>query len=168
MVAAVRVHKVGGPEVLTYEDIAVAAPGAGQLRVKQHAIGVNFVDCYFRSGLYPAPGGLPFVAGNHGVLGRVSRVMRVAEPPEVDGQAGAVVEVKDKAVLLRQRVAGNQQDFAAHAQAEEQPTLAGLDEDPLAAPGHVEQPGPIQRRDEGNRLLGYCRFEAKDSECAVR
>jgi NADPH2:quinone reductase len=64
MVAVVRVHKVGGPEVLTYEDIAVAAPGAGQIRVKQHAIGVNFVDCYFRSGLYPAPGGLPFVAGN--------------------------------------------------------------------------------------------------------
>ncbi len=64
MVAAVRVHKVGGPEVLTYEDIAVAAPGAGQIRVRQHAIGLNFVDCYFRSGLYPAPGGLPFVVGN--------------------------------------------------------------------------------------------------------
>src|SRR6476659_10642993 len=64
MVAAVRVHKVGGPEVLTYEDIPVPAAGAGQIRVKQHAIGVNFVDTYFRSGLYPAPGGLPFVAGN--------------------------------------------------------------------------------------------------------
>jgi NADPH:quinone reductase len=64
MVAAVRVHKVGGPEVLTYEDIDVPAPGPDQLRVKQHAIGVNFVDVYFRMGLYPAPGGLPFVAGN--------------------------------------------------------------------------------------------------------
>ncbi len=64
MVAAVRVHKVGGPEVLTYEEIEVPAPGPGQLRVKQHAIGVNFIDTYFRSGLYPAPGGLPFVAGN--------------------------------------------------------------------------------------------------------
>jgi len=64
MVAAVRVHKVGGPEVLTYEEIAVAAPGPSQIRVKQHAIGVNFIDCYFRSGLYPAPGGLPFVVGN--------------------------------------------------------------------------------------------------------
>ena len=64
MVAAVRVHKVGGPEVLTYEQIDVPAPAAGQLRVKQHAIGVNFVDAYFRMGLYPAPGGLPFVAGN--------------------------------------------------------------------------------------------------------
>jgi NADPH:quinone reductase len=64
MVAAVRVHKVGGPEVLTYEQIDVPAPAAGQVRVKQHAIGVNFVDVYFRIGLYPAPGGLPFVAGN--------------------------------------------------------------------------------------------------------
>jgi NADPH2:quinone reductase len=64
MVAAVRVHKVGGPEVLTYEDITVPAAEPGQIRVKQHAIGVNFVDTYFRMGLYPAPGGLPFVAGN--------------------------------------------------------------------------------------------------------
>jgi NADPH2:quinone reductase len=64
MVAAVRVHKYGGPEVLTYEDVTVAAPGPGQVRVKQHACGVNFVDAYFRMGLYPAPGGLPFIAGN--------------------------------------------------------------------------------------------------------
>jgi NADPH:quinone reductase len=64
MVAAVRVHKVGGPEVLTYEQVDVPAPAAGQVRAKQHAIGVNFVDAYFRMGLYPAPGGLPFVAGN--------------------------------------------------------------------------------------------------------
>ena len=64
MVAAVRVHKTGGPEVLTFEDIEVGAPGQGQVRVKQHACGVNFVDVYFRIGLYPAPGGLPFVAGN--------------------------------------------------------------------------------------------------------
>ena len=46
MVAAVRVHKVGGPEVLTYEDVEVAAPGPGQIRVKQHACGVNFIDTY--------------------------------------------------------------------------------------------------------------------------
>src|SRR5580693_4644735 len=64
MVAAVRVHKVGGPEVLVYEEIDVPPPAQGQIRVKQHAIGVNFVDTYFRSGLYQAPGGLPFVAGN--------------------------------------------------------------------------------------------------------
>jgi NADPH2:quinone reductase len=66
MVAAVRVHKPGGPEVLTYEDVTVPPPGPGQIRVKQYASGVNFVDAYFRMGLYPAPGGLPFVAGNEG------------------------------------------------------------------------------------------------------
>jgi NADPH:quinone reductase len=64
MVAAVRVHKVGGPEVLTYEDVDVPAPGPGQIRVKQHAIGVNFIDTYFRSGLYHPPGGLPFIVGS--------------------------------------------------------------------------------------------------------
>ena len=66
MVAAVRVHKNGGPEVLTYEDVQVLAPGPGQARVKNHACGLNYIDTYFRSGLYPAAGGLPFVAGNEG------------------------------------------------------------------------------------------------------
>ncbi len=64
MVAAVRVHKFGGPEVLTYEDVGVPAPGPGQIRVKQHACGVNFVDVYFRMGMYPPAGGLPFIPGN--------------------------------------------------------------------------------------------------------
>ncbi|MGD0151914.1 MAG: quinone oxidoreductase [Xanthobacteraceae bacterium] len=73
MVAAVRVHKVGGPEVLTYEEIDVPAPGQGQLRVKQYACGVNFIDVYFRMGMYPSPVGLPFVAGNEGA-GEVTAV----------------------------------------------------------------------------------------------
>src|SRR3984885_2286252 len=66
MVAAVRVHKPGGPEALTYEDIDIPAPGPGQVKLKQHASGINFIDTYFRSGLYPPPAGLPFVAGNEG------------------------------------------------------------------------------------------------------
>jgi len=66
MVAAVRVHKVGGPEVLTYEDIPVAQPGPGQVKVRNHACGVNFIDTYFRMGMYPSPVGLPFVSGNEG------------------------------------------------------------------------------------------------------
>src|ERR1700690_781847 len=64
MVAAVRVHKQGGPEALIFEDIQIAAPGQGQVKIKQHACGVNFIDCYFRMGMYPAPAGLPFIAGN--------------------------------------------------------------------------------------------------------
>src|SRR6266702_3403727 len=66
MVAAVRVHKTGGPEVLTYEDIPSPTPGPGQIKVKNHASGVNFIDTYFRMGMYPSPVGLPFVSGNEG------------------------------------------------------------------------------------------------------
>jgi NADPH:quinone reductase len=63
MVAAIQVHKLGGPEVLTYEDIEVGHPGPGQIRLKQYACGVNFIDTYYRSGLYPAPQ-MPFIPGN--------------------------------------------------------------------------------------------------------
>ncbi|MEA2933434.1 MAG: NADPH:quinone reductase [Variibacter sp.] len=72
MVAAVRVHKTGGPEVLTFEEIDVADPGPGQVRIKQHASGLNYIDTYFRTGLYPAPS-MPFVAGNEGA-GEVTAV----------------------------------------------------------------------------------------------
>ncbi len=64
MVAAVRVHKHGGPEVLTYEDVEIPAPGQGQIKIKQYACGINFIDTYFRSGLYPSPVGMPFIVGN--------------------------------------------------------------------------------------------------------
>src|SRR2546430_3490058 len=66
MVAAVRVHRAGGPEVLTYEDVDLPAPGPGQVRVKQAAAGINYIDTYFRAGAYPPPGGYPFIAGNEG------------------------------------------------------------------------------------------------------
>jgi NADPH:quinone reductase len=63
MPAAIRVHKTGGPEVLTYEDVPVARPGAGEVAIRHHAVGVNFVDTYYRTGLYPVPGGTPFILG---------------------------------------------------------------------------------------------------------
>jgi NADPH2:quinone reductase len=64
MAKAVRYHKQGGPEVLQYEDVQVGDPGPGQVRIRHSAIGVNFVDTYQRSGLYPMQ--LPQVAGNEG------------------------------------------------------------------------------------------------------
>ncbi len=64
MVAVVRVHQTGGPEMLRYEDIPAKEPGQGEIKIKQTAIGLNYIDTYFRSGLYPAQ--LPFVAGNEG------------------------------------------------------------------------------------------------------
>ena len=66
MVAAVRVHKTGGPEVLTFEQVDIPAPGQGQIKLKQHACGVNYIDTYFRMGMYPSPVGLPFTSGNEG------------------------------------------------------------------------------------------------------
>ena len=63
MVAAVRVHHVGGPEVLKVEDVDLPPPAAGEVRVRHTAIGVNYIDTYFRSGLYPAPTS-PFILGN--------------------------------------------------------------------------------------------------------
>ena len=61
---AVRVHKYGGPEVLTLEEIPVPEPIAGEARVKIEAIGVNFIDIYQRTGLYPLQ--TPFILGMEG------------------------------------------------------------------------------------------------------
>jgi NADPH2:quinone reductase len=52
---AVRFYETGGPEVLRLEDVAVGDPGAGEVRVRHHAIGMNFADTYFRQGYYPVP-----------------------------------------------------------------------------------------------------------------
>lgn len=64
MTKAMRFHKAGGPEVLQNEDVEVGEPGQGQARIRHTAIGVNFVDTYQRSGLYPMQ--LPQTAGNEG------------------------------------------------------------------------------------------------------
>src|SRR5262245_11634068 len=55
MATVVCIHQTGGPDVLRLEDIAVGEPGAGQVRIRHTAIGVNFIDTYHRSGLYPLP-----------------------------------------------------------------------------------------------------------------
>ena len=52
---AIRVHHHDGPEVLAYEDIDINPPGLGQVRVRNRAIGVNFVDVYLRSGTFAPP-----------------------------------------------------------------------------------------------------------------
>jgi len=65
MPKAIVVHEVGGPEQLRFEDVPDPVPGPGEARVRQTAIGVNFIDVYFRIGLYKAPQ-LPFVPGQEG------------------------------------------------------------------------------------------------------
>ncbi len=61
---AIRVHEYGGPEVLSYEDVPDPEPGPGQARVRLAASGVNFIDVYQRTGVYPMD--LPFIAGQEG------------------------------------------------------------------------------------------------------
>ena len=53
MTKVVAINAVGGPDVLSIEDWAVGEPGPGQARIRQTAIGLNFIDTYQRSGLYP-------------------------------------------------------------------------------------------------------------------
>jgi NADPH:quinone reductase len=62
---AIRIYGTGGPEVMLWEDVELAPPGPGVARVRHHAIGVNFLDIYYRTGLYPSPP-LPFTPGNEG------------------------------------------------------------------------------------------------------
>jgi NADPH2:quinone reductase len=92
MTKAVRFHKTGGPEVLQLDDVPVAAPGEGQVRVRHTAIGVNFIDTYQRSGLYPVQ--LPQIAGNEGA-GMVEQVgagvttLKAGDRVAYTGQVGA-------------------------------------------------------------------------------
>ncbi|RQR38803.1 quinone oxidoreductase [Burkholderia sp. Bp9143] len=55
MAHAVRFHETGGPDVLRWEEVDVGDPGPGQVRLRHEAVGLNFADTYFRSGLYPVP-----------------------------------------------------------------------------------------------------------------
>lgn len=59
---AIRVHELGGPEVLRWEEVEVGEPGEGEIRIRTTAVGVNFIDIYFRKGVYAAPT-IPFTPG---------------------------------------------------------------------------------------------------------
>ncbi|MER2530748.1 MAG: quinone oxidoreductase [Candidatus Competibacter sp.] len=72
MSKAIRIHEYGGPEVLRWEDVEVGAPGPGQLRVRHAAVGLNYIDVYHRTGLYPLPS-LPWTLGMEGA-GQVEAV----------------------------------------------------------------------------------------------
>jgi NADPH2:quinone reductase len=92
MTKAVRFHKTGGAEVLQLDEVQVGAPGQGQVRVRHTAIGVNFVDTYQRSGLYPMQ--LPQVAGNEGAgvveqVGSGVTTLKAGDRVAYTGQVGS-------------------------------------------------------------------------------
>jgi NADPH2:quinone reductase len=95
MSRVIVVHQTGGPEVLTQEDWPLAEPGSGEVRIRQTAIGVNFIDTYQRSGLYPMS--LPFVAGNEAAgivvaLGEGVDGIKIGDRVCYQGASGAYAE----------------------------------------------------------------------------
>ena len=106
---AIRIHRYGGPEVLTWEEVAVGDPGPGEVRLRQTAVGLNFIDVYQRTGLYPVPA-LPAVIGleGAGVIEAVGREVRDLSPGQRVAYAGpplgAYAEVRlmpaDRLVVL--------------------------------------------------------------------
>jgi NADPH2:quinone reductase len=115
MAKAVRFHKQGGPEVMQFEDVQVGDPGPGQARIRHTAIGVNFVDTYQRSGLYPMQ--LPMVAGNEaaGVVEAVGGGVSELKPGDriaYTGLPGAYCEQRvvpaDRLVKLPQGISDEQ------------------------------------------------------------
>lgn len=92
MAKAVRFHKIGGPEVLQMDEVQVGEPGPGQARIRHTAIGVNFIDTYQRSGMYPVP--LPSGAGNEGAgvveaVGAGVSSLKAGDRVAYTGQIGA-------------------------------------------------------------------------------
>ena len=96
---AIVVNRTGGPEVLEYAEVEVPAPGPGQALVRHSAVGLNFVEIYFRAGVYPAPS-MPFTPGSEaaGVVEAVGPDVTEVKPGDrvayAGGPMGAYCEVR--------------------------------------------------------------------------
>ena len=115
MARAIRVHETGGPEVLRWEEVEVADPGAGQVRLRQEAAGLNFIDVYHRSGLYKQQ--LPFTPGVEGAgivdavgpdVGYMKVGDRVAYAGPIGGYAEERLIAADRLVKLPRSISSEQ------------------------------------------------------------
>ena len=93
MTHAIRVHEYGGPEVLRWEEVEVGDPGPGQIRIRQTAVGLNYIDVYLRTGLYPQET-MPFTPGMEGAgvitaVGKGVRDLKVGRRVAYAGPVGA-------------------------------------------------------------------------------
>ena len=112
---AIRIHQTGGPDVLQWEEVPVGEPGPGEVRLRQEAAGLNFIDVYHRTGLYPQP--LPFIPGveGAGVVDAVGEGVadlrpgaRVAYAGPIGGYAEERLIAADKLVKLPDAVSTDQ------------------------------------------------------------
>ena len=90
MAYAIRVHRAGGPEVLQWEEVEIGEPGPGQVRLRQEAVGLNYIDVYHRTGLYPQP--LPFTPGveGAGVVESLGEGVETVKPGDRVAYAGPI------------------------------------------------------------------------------
>ena len=96
MTHAIRVHAYGGPEVLKWEEVEIGPPGPGEVRIKQTAVGLNYIDVYSRTGYYSQPS-LPFVPGMEGAgvitaIGEGVKDLKVGMRVAYAGPIGAYAE----------------------------------------------------------------------------
>ena len=97
MAHAIRVHEAGGPEVLQWQEVEVGAPGPGQVRIRQEAAGLNFIDVYHRTGLYKQE--YPFTPGVEGAgvietIGPDVANLSVGDRVAYGGPIGGYAEVR--------------------------------------------------------------------------
>jgi NADPH2:quinone reductase len=101
---AIRIHQSGGPEVLKYEQVAKADPKPGEVRLKQTAIGLNFIDTYHRSGLYPLQ--MPLTIGSEaaGVVEAAGRGVKLVKEGDRVAYCGLIGAYTDSRVLPADRL----------------------------------------------------------------
>ena len=106
MVKAIVIRETGGPEVMSLEDVQVGAPGPGEVRLKHTAIGVNFIDTYYRKGLYTAPGGLPFIPGAEavGIVEKAGEGVMQFRPGDRVAYAGSVGAYAEARIISAQKL----------------------------------------------------------------
>jgi len=115
---AIRIHQNGGPEQLRWEEVGVAEPGPGEVRVRNTAIGLNFIDTYHRSGLYPMP--LPLTLGSEGAgvveaVGPKVKEFKVGDRVAYAQPIGAYAEVLIRPVARLVKIPAGIKDETAAA-----------------------------------------------------
>ena len=115
---AVRIYETGGPENLKWEEIEVGDPGPGQVRVRNTAVGLNFIDTYQRSGLYPMA--MPFILGSEGAgvveaVGRRVTALKVGDRVAYAGPLGAYAQALLRPVDRLVKIPAGIEDTAAAA-----------------------------------------------------
>jgi NADPH2:quinone reductase len=114
----IRIHQNGGPEQMRWEEVTVGDPGPGEVRVRNTAIGLNFIDTYHRSGLYPMP--LPMVLGSEGAgvveaVGPKVKEFKVGDRVAYAQPIGAYAEVLIRPVARLVKIPAGVKDETAAA-----------------------------------------------------